>query len=396
MESARPENVGFSSVRLQRVNDALQRLVDTNKIAGAVSLIARKGKAAHFAASGLADREAHRAMERDAIFRIASMTKLITVAATLMLFEEGHFLLDDPIADFLPEFAETKVFVRETASGIDVADVERPITIRHLLTHTSGLIYGFWPDDPVSRLYARERVGRPDVPTAEVVRQLAALPLAHQPGARFTYGFSHDVLGRLVEVISGQSFDTFLQERVFDPLEMVDTGFAVPQNASGRLAAVYASNGRGGLERDQTASDRSTRPAFLSGGGGLVSTAGDYARFCQMLLNGGALGNARLLSRKTVELLSANQWPNGQSPFPPGFPELGGNGFGLGVRTLTDVAQSGIPSSVGEYGWSGAYSTYYWIDPREQMLGVLMIQLSPFNLRTGWIFKTLAYQALVD
>jgi CubicO group peptidase (beta-lactamase class C family) len=396
MDSVRPEDVGFSSARLQRIDDTLQRFVNAGKIAGAVSLIARHGKVAHFAATGLLDREARRAMERDAIFRIASMTKLITVTATLMLFEEGHFLLDDPIADFLPEFAQTKVFVQETASGIDVADLDRPITIRHLLTHTSGLTYDFWPDDPVSRIYARERFWGPEVPLVEVVRRLAAQPLAHQPGARFTYGFSHDVLGRLIEVISGQSLDTFLQERVFNPLEMVDTGFAVPKSASGRLAVVYASDGRGGLERDLTAGDRSTLPAFLSGGGGLVSTAADYARFCQMLVNGGGLGNERLLGRKTVELLAANQWPEDKCPFPPGSSELGGNGFGLGVRTLTNVAQSGIPSSVGEYGWSGAYGTYCWIDPREQMIGILMIQLTPFNLRTGWIFKVVAYQALVD
>jgi CubicO group peptidase (beta-lactamase class C family) len=338
-------------------------------------------------------------MERDAIFRIASMTKPITVTATLMLFEEGHFLLDDPIASFIPEFAQTKVFVREFANGVEVTDLERPITIRHLLTHMSGLIYGFYPDDPVSRIFAREQAGWPDEPLADRVRRFAALPLAHQPGDRWTYGVSHDVLGRLVEVISGQPFDVYLQQRIFAPLEMVDTGFSVrPQNRS-RLGPIYSLDGRAGLQRTEDSRDPATPPAYCSPGGGLVSTAADYARFCQMLLDGGTFGRERLLGRKTVELMTANQWAGDESPYAPtsvGRTILGGYGFGLGVRTLVDVAQAGVPGSVGEFGWSGAYSTYFWIDPREQLFGIFLIQLNPMNLRPGWIFHVLAYQALVD
>jgi CubicO group peptidase (beta-lactamase class C family) len=395
METVRPEEVGFSSARLRRIDDRMRRLVEDGQIAGAVTLVARRGRLAHFEATGLVDLEARRPMPRDAIFRLASMTKPVTVTAVMMLFEEGHFLLDDPVADFLPDFAQTRVFVQETAEGLETADLERPITIRHLLMHTSGLTYGFYPDEPVSRLYAREQIGRPDEPLAAFVRHVAALPLAHQPGARWTYGVSHDVLGRLVEVVAGQPFDAFLQQRIFTPLGMTDTGFFVPPSALERLAPVYTPDGRGGLRRDEQQRDRSTAPAYLSGGGGLVGTAADYARFGQALLNGGALGEARLLGRKTVELLAANHWARGERPYPAGFPTPNGYGFGLGMRALVDVAQSGLPGSAGEYGWGGAQSTHFWIDPREELLGVFMVQLTPFNFRPAQLFQVLAYQALV-
>jgi CubicO group peptidase (beta-lactamase class C family) len=399
LDIATPEDVGFSSARLRRIGATMRRFVDEGKIAGAVTLVARHAKVAHFEATGLIDQEARRPMERDAIFRIASMTKPITCTAALMLFEEGQFLLDDPIADFLPEFAQTKVFVRETAQGVELADLERPITIRHLLMHTSGLTYDFYPEDPVSRRYAREQIWRPGESLADKVKRFAALPLVHQPGADWTYGVSHDVLGRLVEVISGQPFEVYLQQRIFAPLEMTDTGFYVPPQHLSRLGPIYTPDGRGGLQRDEEQRDHSKPPAYPSPGGGLVSTAADYARFCQMLLNGGALGSTRLLGRKTVGLMTANHWTGAASPFPPdwaGTIMLGGYGFGLGVRSLVDVAQSGVPSSVGEYGWVGAYSTYFWIDPREQLYGVLMVQLSPLTLRTAWIFQVLTDQALVD
>jgi CubicO group peptidase (beta-lactamase class C family) len=395
MEAVRPEDVGVSSARLHRIDDAMRRFVDKGTIAGAVTLLARRGKRVHFAATGLMDLEARRPMERDTIFRIASMTKPITATATLMLFEEGHFLLDDPVAQFLPEFGQTKVFLRETGRGVEVTGLEQPITIRHLLTHTSGLTYDFYPDDPISRMYAAEHILRPDETLADKVRRVAALPLAHQPGARWTYGVSHDVLGRLIEVISGQPFDVFLQQRIFTPLEMTDTGFSVPPDQLGRLTPVYAPDGRGGLRRDKSQSDRSNPPAFLSGGGGMVSTAADYGRFCQTLLNGGVLSGTQLLGRKTVELMTADHWGRDHSPYPPGFPVLNGYGFGLGVRTLVDVARSGVPSSLGEYGWGGAHSTHFWIDPREQLFGLLLVQLAPFNFRPAWTFQVLAYQALV-
>jgi CubicO group peptidase (beta-lactamase class C family) len=396
MDLVAPEDVGFSSTRLGRIGGTMRRFVDEGMLTGAVTLVARQGKLAHFEATGLLDVEAGRPMELDAIFRIASMTKPITVTAALMLFEEGHFHLDDPVADFLPEFAQTKVYIRENANGLEVADLERPITIRHLMMHTSGLTYGGNPEDPVSRIYTREQMWRPDETLVEVTRRLAELPLVHQPGAQWTYGVSHDVLGRLIEVISGQPFDVFLQQRVFGPLEMVDTGFFVPPQKLGRLGPVYT-DGRGGLQRDNSPGhDRSKPPLMFSGGGGLVSTATDYARFCQTLLNGGALGSTRLLGRKTVELMAANQWLGENSPYPPNDSALNGYGFGLGVRTRLVVGQSGVPSSVGEYGWGGAFCTYVWIDPNEQLFGLLMVQYTPFSWRRGQILQGLAYQALVD
>ena len=373
----------------------MRRFVDEGTIAGAVTLVARRSKAVHFEASGLMDVEARRPMERDDIFRIASMTKPVTVTAVLMLFEEGHFLLDDPVAGFLPEFGQTKVFVRQTDHGMEVADLERPITIRHLLTHTSGLTYGNYPEDPVSRIYAAEQIQRADEILADKVRRIAALPLAHQPGARWTYGVSHDVLARLVEVVSDQPFDVFIHEKIFAPLEMVDTGFYVPEQNLHRLAPVYTSDGRGGLKRDENRYDVSKPPDFRGGGGRLVSTAADYGRFCQMLLNGGVLSGTRLLGRKTVELMTANHWTTDKRPFPLDFPIPNGYSYGMGVRTLVDVAQAGVPSSVGEYGWAGVESTHFWIDPHEQFFGVLMVQLAPVNLRPAWVFQVLAYQALI-
>jgi CubicO group peptidase (beta-lactamase class C family) len=386
--------VGFSSGRLQRIDSVMRRLVNEEAIAGAVTLVARQGKMVHFGATGLMDVEARRPMRRDAIFRIASMTKPITVTAALMLFEDGYFLLDDPIARFLPEFKQTRVFVRQTAHGVEVADVQRPITIRHLLTHTSGLTYDFFPEDPVSRMYAAERILRADEILADKVRRVAALPLAHQPGARWTYGVSHDVLARLVEVVSGQPFDVFLQQKIFAPLDMVDTGFTVPEENQDRIAVVYTPDGRGGLKRDGNQLDVSKPPDFRGGGGRMVSTAADYGRFCQMLLDGGMLSGARLLGRKTVEMMTANHLTEA-SPYPPGFPILNGYGYGMGVRTLRDAAQSGVPSSLGEYGWGGSEGTYFWVDPREQLLGVFMVQLVPVNFRPAWMFQVLAYQALI-
>jgi CubicO group peptidase (beta-lactamase class C family) len=396
-----PEAAGFSSARLRRIGDAMRRFVDEGKIAGAVTLVARPDQIAHFEATGFQDLEARRPMETDAIFRIASAINPVTVVAVMTLFEEGRFLLDDPIAELLPEFAQTKVFARETHDGVEVADLERPITIWHLLMHTSGLTGQLDPNDPVAKIYAREQIVRNDETMAEKVRRLAALPLAHQPGASWTYGMSHDVLARLVEVVSGQPFEDYLQQRIFGPLEMIDTGFVVPPDALNRLAPVYASAGRGGLRRDDNpAHDRSQKTVYPAPSTKLVSTAADYGRFCQMLLNGGAVGGTRLLGRKTVELMTTNHWAGEKSPFPPswvGQIVQAGHRFGLGVRVLADAAQSTLPCSVGEYSWGGAYATCAWVDPREQLLGLILSQsLVPSGFRRAWAFQTLVYQALVN
>jgi CubicO group peptidase (beta-lactamase class C family) len=331
------------------------------------------------------------------------MTKPITAVATLMLLEEGHFQLCDPVSRFIPGFKDVMVFAGKTDTGIELAHAEREVTICDLFTHTSGLSYGSNPDDPVDALYLQEQKKGTlpeDAFTLEhLIQALTHLPLAHQPGSKWRYSLSTDVLGYLVQVISGQALDTFLQERIFDPLGMVDTGFCVPTEKLARLSALYTAKD-GGLDlAEPSAAERAAKmPSFLSGGGGLFSTVADYARFAQMLLNGGELDGARLLGRKTVELMATNQLPAELLPF--GFGEhaiIYGYGFGLGVRVLVDVALSRVVGSVGEFGWDGAFSTYFWIDPKEDLLGVLMPQLGPNgSYPIHQQFKTLTYQALVD
>lgn len=396
MQHVAPETVGFSATRLGRVELAMRRLVDQGTMAGVVTLIARQGGIVHFQSHGMLDRETVTPMRSDAIFRIYSMTKPVTAVATMILFEEGHFLLDDPVSDFIPAFAQTKVFAGETAPGVEVVEPERPMTIRHLLMHTSGLPYGNPNGTPVQKIYAREQVFRADETLEAWVDRVARLPLAHQPGAAWTYGISHDVLGRLIEVVSGRRFDTFLKEQIFEPLGMVDTGFVVPGENLARLATVYSPDEAGGLRLSEAPGlDRSEPRAFLSGGGGLVSTASDYARFCQMLLNGGTLGGTRVLGTKTIELMTATQMSRRQIPFvPPTWPFRNGYGMALGVRTLVDVAQSGIPGTAGTYTWQGAAGTDFWIDPAEELFGILLIQVLPGPSRPGEVFRVLTYQAL--
>jgi len=391
------EEVGLSSMRLQRITRVMQAAIDRREIAGAVTLIARHGKIAHCEAVGRQDIASGTPMRPDTIFRIYSMTKPITAVATLLLYEEGHFLLDDPVAHFIPEFAEMKVFTRESATGIEVADLERPITIRHLLLHTSGLPYDNVEGSPVKRLYAQAQIRGRDELLAEKARRIAQLPLMHQPGSGWTYGWSTDVLGRLVEVVSGQPFDSFLKERIFDPLAMVDTGFHVPATQLGRLATVYGPGDQGDLQPDYRPElAYAEPPRYLSGGGGLVSTATDYARFCQMLLNGGKLDDERLLSRATVALMLADHLPGQPRPFPPDFPVAAGYSMALGGATLVDGALAGLLSSKGSYEWGGAADTRFWIDRTEDLIGVFMIQLLPLSFRLPRLFNVLTYQALTD
>jgi CubicO group peptidase (beta-lactamase class C family) len=396
MQSVAPEEAGLSSARLQRIARVLQAAIDRGDIAGAVTLIARHGKIAHCEAVGLQDIASRTPMRPDTIFRIRSMTKPVTAVATLLLYEEGHFLLNDPVAKFLPGFAETKVFVRETATGIEVADLERPITIRHLLLHTAGLTYDFDPS-PVGKLYLQEHIGRGDEALDVTVRRLAQLPLVHQPGSGWTYGMSTDVLGRLVEAIADQPFDAFLEERIFDPLAMHDTGFFVPSGQRERLATLYTSGEHGCIQPDLSPGVAYVEPPrCLWGGHGLVSTAADYARFCQMLLNGGTLDGERVLGRATVGLMLADHLPGQPRPFPPGFPIPEGYGMALAGATLRDGALAGLPASRGSYGWSGLASTRFWIDPMENLTGIFMIQLTPFSDRVSYLFEVLTYQARTD
>lgn len=390
-----PEVVGLSSERLGRINKVVQGYVAEKKAAGLVTMAARRGKVAHFESFGLMDVESSKSMKPDTIFRIYSMSKPITSAAVMMLYEQGHFQLDDPVSKYIPEFKDMKVFVKKTEAGIEVADAKRQITIRNLLTHTSGLAYGLDKGTEVDVMYQEEKMLKWDETLQEKVARLVKLPLAEEPGSRWRYSISTDVLGYLVEVVSGKRFDAFLDERLFRPLEMKDTGFYVPPEKMSRLAGFYKIKETGTLgpvaDEDYWGT-YSKLPEFLSGGGGLVSTTSDYVRFCQMMLNGGELDGARLLGRKTVELMTINHLDFKLLSSGPG----GGSGFGLGFAVLMDVAKSGSIGSAGEYSWGGAASTGFWIDPREELIGIVMTQVIPYTNRFTEEFKVLTYQAIVD
>lgn len=405
---ASPESVGLSSARLQRVENAMQQYVANKQIAGAVVLVARKGTIAYMKSAGLQDIETKKPMQDNTIFRIASMTKPITSVAVMMLLEEGRFRLDDPLHKYLPEFKDMKVLVDATvtngkANADSLAAAKRPITIRHLLTHTAGFTY-HW-NARLGPLYDKHGVahgiGLHQETLAESMKKLAALPLTHHPGDEWEYGLSTDVLGYLVEVVSGKSFDEFLRERLFAPLKMNDTHFFLPENKAARLATVYQFSTEKGLVKApdhitlQGRGDYSphypvTGPKrYFSGGAGLSSTATDYARFAQMLLNGGELDGVRLLSRKSIELMTTDFSKEKTAPF--------GFGFGLGFGIKNDVTFSGELGSAGSYSWSGAFYTRFWIDAKEQLFAISMVQL----LTEGGVdmnekFPTLVYQAIVD
>lgn len=393
-ETVRPESVGISAARLRRIDEYLERMIAAERLAGAVTLISRHGQICLYRSVGVADREAGLPMRRDSIFRLASMTKPIACTAVLMLFEEGHFLLEDPVAQFIPEFADTKVFRAENG----LADLASPITIRHLLTHTSGIGYSFSSVAGVRAMYDEHRIDRPDERLAEKIPRLAQIPLNHQPGEKWTYGFSHDVLARLIEVISGTTFDEFLRRRMFEPLGMVDTGYSWSGSDRDRVTAVYTPRSGGGLDRDEGQRDVAFQAAFTGGSGGLVSTASDYARYCQMMLGRGLAGDVRLLGPKTVDLMTMNHIGaiRARGADTPVDWSHDAYGFGLGVRVLTDLAWSNAGGSIGEYGWAGAASTYFWIDPLEDLYGIFLTQLVPPDFRFAREVMALTYQAVID
>ena len=397
MNNVKPESVGFSSHRLARINTAMQRYVDEQKLAGIVSLVARRGQVVHFEKFGMANLETATPMALDTIFRIFSMTKPITTTAVLMLFEEGHFRLTDPIARYIPAFGQVKVLDYTTGSGVRTVDAVRPITIRDLLTHTAGLSYGFDDGVYIDELY-RQHLWEPleanhHLTLADLVGAVAKLPLAFQPGTQFRYSFAIDVLGYLVQLIAEMPLDQFMQQRIFEPLGMVDTAFHVVREKHDRFAAVYGPNELGGLQLVDTPDvSHYLHPTHtISGGGGLVSTASDYLRFAQMLASKGALGDVRLLGRKTVELMMTNHLADGVHLDNPA------EGFGLGGSVLMDLGKSQTLGSVGTYGWGGAANTNFWIDPREEMVGILMLQFMPSDTYPVVPdFRILTYQALVD
>jgi CubicO group peptidase (beta-lactamase class C family) len=385
-----PEKVGMSKERLHRINDAVQRYIDDGKLAGAVTLVARRGVVVHFEAQGLMDLESKKPMRKDSLFRMASTTKPVTAAAVLMLMEEGKLRLGDPVSRFLPEFKTMKVAIAKAGSqDVDLVPAEREITLRDLLTHTSGLGSGGLGSKDMAKLM---QASKPTDTLADAVPRLATLALDFQPGSQWRYsgGGAFDILGRVVEIASGLTFDQFLRQRLFEPLGMKDTFFTVPEDRRERLATVYRGTPKG-LEK-LTVPIFFNRPNYFSGAGGLTSTAADFARFAQMLLIGGQGNGHRLLSPRTVELMGSNH-VGGMFSGQLGRPEKG-IGFGLGVEVVQDAVQAGWRRSNRSYGWDGAFGTIFWVDPKEQMIAVLMIQKPGRDIYRD--FENAIRQAIID
>jgi len=394
--AADPAALGFDAERLKRLDAVVQREIDTGKLAGAVAIVKRDGQDAVLKAYGMADIEGAKPMRTDAIFRIASMSKAVTTVAALMLYEEGRFMLNDPVSKFIPEFSHSVVAVPPPAgSPADVKYVtvvaKRGITIRDLMTHTAGLTYGQClakEDYQKAKAFGWYLLDH-DETIGDFVKRLAKLPLATQPGEGFDYGYSTDVLGYLVEVVSGQPLDKFVEERICRPLGMKDTGFYLPKEKADRLAVVYGlENGKLVRKEDATRSDFIDGPRKLfSGGAGLHSTAHDYGRFLQMLVNGGELDGVRLLNSRTVALMSRNH--TGE------FFKWDTHAFGLGFWVNTDAGRFGEIVSEGAYGWGSAYFPQYFVDPKERMVGLLLMQLTPAgDSNLNQRYKVTIYQAL--
>jgi CubicO group peptidase (beta-lactamase class C family) len=401
LPQAAPEQVGLSSERLARIRPAMERAIANGEMAGGVGLIARHGKIAYFDTWGMADREAKKPMQKDSIFRMYSMTKAVTGVAVMTLYEEGRFSLHDPVSKFLAEFHNSKVAVEKTdaATGKRIfytVPAEREISILDLLRHTSGLNYAGPKDEKGESLYRKAGIGggEPAYPLSELVRRLASVPLVHQPGTVWDYSYSIDVLARLVEVVSGQPIDEYFAGHILKPLGMMDTGYYVPEDKWSRLTALYTPNPGGTVQRSTSPAQESyKREAVLLGGGsGLVSTAMDYAKFVEMLLNEGELNGVRILSPKTVRLMRSDQL--GDLPSVNNVNGRVGYGFGLTFAVNRGIEKTGAIGSKGEYNWGGAAGTAFWIDPEEQMIGVFMVQVMP-QQTTKDLFKQLAYQAIV-
>jgi CubicO group peptidase (beta-lactamase class C family) len=393
-----PEEAGFSSERLARLTTVLTGYAEQQRMSGGVAMVLRDGKAVYFESFGLRDVEAGDPMPKDAIFRIASQTKAIVSVAVMMLQEEGKLLIGDPVGKYLPEYSNTSVAVSDGEGGFTIEDARRPITIRDLLTHTAGIGYGYgtaadlWKDAGIQGWYFSDR----DEPIRETVRRIAALPQVAHPGERFVYGYATDILGALVEVIGGMPLDEFLTRRIFEPLAMNDTHFYLPEAKTGRLAVVYSATEGPGITRAADPGGSVGQGHYVngpkksfSGGAGLLSTANDYARFLQMMLNGGVLDGQRILSPKTVDLMTADHLA--------GIPFRDGVGIGLGFDVVEHVGARGTPGSVGDYGWGGAYHSTYWVSPADRLVVVFFTQLIP---ATGsdihGKLRVLIYQAMTQ
>ncbi len=405
METVDPGEVGLDAGQLVRVREHLERRYLTpRKITGCTTVVARGCEVGWFDCLGKSDLERGRETAPDTLYRIYSMTKPITSIALMQLYEQGHFQLDDDVTRFLPEWRELSVYRSGTYPDFETTPLERPLTIKDLLSHTSGLTYDFMESTPVDHAYRRLGVGRRrDKPTQHLIEQLAQLPLEFQPGTRWNYSVATDVCGALVERISGERFDQYLERRVFEPLGMNDTNFFVATDDIQRFAANYERDSDKQLVmlEDPELSPYLEEPALHSGGGGLISTAADYTRFCMALANGGRLGDQRLIGRKTLELMTTNHLPGGSdlAPLATGqFSETtyDGVGFGLGLAMVVDVARTQAIGSRGEYFWGGMASTIFWVDPSEELSVVFMTQFMPsgtFNFRGQ--LKSLIYPALL-
>ena len=397
-EMVTPEEAGFSDVRLERLSELLNSYSEQQRISGGVALVLRDGKAVFFESFGKRDVEADADMPKDAIFRIASQTKAIVSVGVLVLQEEGHLLISDPVSKYLPEFANTKVAVRYDDGGYDVVDSKRQITIRDLLMHTAGIGYGWgvaadqWKEAGIQGWYFADR----DEPIRETVRRIATLPMDDHPGEKFVYGYATDILGAMIEEISGMKLDMFLSEKILSPLKMNDTHFYLSMKKIDRLATVYSATTDRGIVRaadpggavGQGHYVNGPRMSF-SGGAGYLSTATDYARFLQMLLNGGELDGARILSPKSVELMTINHLHDIEF--------RDGVGMGLGFDIVLDVGSRGTPGSMGDFGWGGAYHSTYWVSPKDRLVVVFFTQLLP---ATGsdihGKLRTMIYQAMLE
>jgi len=403
----KPEEVGLSSSRLARIGDHMKRYIDAGKIAGTLTLVARRGQVAYLEPLGHLEIERRRPVTADAVWRIYSMTKPVTSVGLMMLYEEGRFQLDDPVHRFIPSWQNLRVFVGGNYPTFKTAAAERPMTIRDLLSHTSGLTYGFMERTNVDAAYRKLGVAdqtRSGYTLQDMVETLAELPLEFSPGTRWNYSVATDVIGHLIEVISGQRLDAYLRERILDPLGMRDTGFVLEDQQVARFAANYERQGDGSLKMiDNPEQSNYRKRSFFSGGGGLLSTAPDYFRFTSMLQNMGELDGVRLLGRKTVELMTMNHLPGGQDLSDLAqagmFTETAyaGVGFGLGFSVAQSPARAQILGSAGEFAWGGAASTAFWIDPAEDLIVIFMTQLMPsssYPLRRE--LRVLTYASLVD
>lgn len=399
-----PDDLGCSSERLGRLDAVLHRYVDQEKIPGVQTLVSRRGQLVHRDCYGFRDIENGRKVEPDTLYRIYSMTKPITSVALMMLYEQGHFLMENPVSRWIPEFKDLQVWAGGTEDAPETKPLESPLTVHHVLTHTSGLTYGFQFAHPVDALYREQDLGNFTSPTydlAECMARLARLPLQFEPGTSWNYSMSTDVCGRLVEVMSGQTLDEFFRDRIFEPLGMTDTGFVVPESEVGRCSTLYFAAGKA-MTVMAPARSMTVAPSMLSGGGGLVSSADDYLRFCHFLVNGGELDGVRLLSPRTLQFMTTNHLPGGKTLNDMGqstFAEvaMAGTGFGLGFSVLVDPAASQSLGSAGQDAWGGAASTAFWIDPAEALAVVFMTQLLPsttYPLRRH--LQAGVYQALLD